>query len=99
MRVGIARGRQRKNDDDGNKGKDWKNEDTTFGAGESSAHERSLAKSVRGVEVVFDHEAAVSDAVKKRLRPIPRSVQADGPPERTGAPEAEAEDEAGKSGG
>ena len=43
------------------------------------------------------HQPAVGDAVEERLRPIPCSVNADCPPERTGAVEGKAEDKADKA--
>ena len=46
-----------------------------------------------------DHAAAVSDAEQKGLRPIPRSVEADRPPERASAPQGKAEDEADEARG
>src|ERR1700691_3255495 len=49
--------------------------------------------------MVLDHGAAVGYSVEERLGPVPRGVQADGPPERAGAPEAEAEDHGGETGG
>ena len=52
-----------------------------------------------GEETALDHQAAVGDAVEERLRPVPRRVEADGPPERAGAPQAEAEDQADQPGG
>jgi len=35
---------------------------------------------------MLDHQAAVGHAVEERFGPIPRGVEADGPPESTGAP-------------
>ena len=49
--------------------------------------------------MVLDHESAVSDTVEEGLGPIPRGVESDGPPERAGTPEAEAEDHSAQSGG
>ena len=44
----------------------------------------------------FNHIATVPRGVPRTcLKALPPRVAADGPPERTGAPEAEAEDEAG----
>ena len=50
-------------------------------------------------EMASDHQAAVGDAVEERLRPVPGCVEADGPPERAGAPQAEAEEETDEAGG
>src|SRR5438105_8937282 len=49
---------------------------------------------MRGEQVVLDHDAAVCYAVEEGLGPVPRGMEADGPPERAGAPETEAKDEA-----
>ena len=55
-------------------------EDAAFGTGGSTAENR-LANGVCGEEVEFDHYATVGDAVEEGLPPVPRSVEADGPPE------------------
>src|ERR1035441_10362454 len=52
-----------------------------------------------GVEMTLGHQPAVRNAIQIRLRPVPRCVEADGPPERAGAPEAEAEEATGEAGG
>ena len=48
---------------------------------------------------MLDHDSTVGDAVEKGLPPIPRGVEADGPPKRTGTPQAEAEDHPGQEDG
>lgn len=53
---------------------------------------------MRGKKMVLNHEPAVSDAIEKRLAPVPRRVKADSPPEGACPPEAEAEDHACQSG-
>ena len=93
--VGAGEG---KYDDEANDGEYGKDEDTAFRARGAAAHE-GFANGVRGYQMVLDHEPAVCDAVEKGLRPVPRRVEADGPPERPGAPEAEAENKAGETGG
>src|SRR5437762_1249037 len=40
---------------------------------------------MRGEQVVLDHDAAVGYAVEEGLGPVPRGMEADGPPERAGA--------------
>ncbi len=97
---GIERGfagREGKEDDGGDEHEDEENVDAPFGAGGSSAEEW-LADGMGGEEMELDEGSAVGYAVEKRLRPVPRGVEADGPPERTGAPEAEAEEESDKAG-
>src|SRR5579864_261186 len=49
--------------------------------------------------MVLDHESAVGDAVDEGLAPIPRGVKADGPPQRSSTPEAQAPDHASQAGG
>ena len=66
---------------------DREHEDAALGPGGSAAQER-LAGRMRGEKVMLDHDAAVGDAVEKGLRPVPRGMEADGPPQRAGAPEA-----------
>ena len=52
---------------------------------------------MRGEEMPLDHDAAIGNAVEERLCPVPSCVEANGPPQRAGAPETEAEDEADES--
>ena len=89
---------QRKYDDESDEEEDENSEDAALGAGGSSAQD-GLADWVRGEQVEFDHRAAVGYAVEEGLGPVPCGVEADGPPEGAGAPEAEAEDHSGESGG
>src|SRR5271166_321808 len=89
---------QGEDDDQGDEDQDREDEDAAFGAGGSSA-EDGLACGVAVEETLLDHESAVGGAVEEVLRPIPRGVEADSPPQRTGAPQAEAKDEADQSGG
>src|SRR5271157_376304 len=93
--VTAGQGKENNETDQGEYGDD---EDAAFGAGGSTA-EDGLAYGVRGEEMVLDHESAVGDAVEEGLGPVPCGVEADGPPERAGAPEAEAEDQGGQASG
>jgi hypothetical protein len=88
---------QGEENDEADEGQDGDHEDAAFGAGGSAA-EDGLAHGVRGEEMVLDHGSAVGDTVEERLRPVPGAVEADGPPEGAGAPEAEAEDHGGQAG-
>src|ERR1035438_5869207 len=51
---------------------------------------------MRREEMVLDHEPAVGNPVEKRLAPVPRCMKSNGPPQRTGPPQAEAEDHRGQ---
>src|SRR5208282_5753819 len=89
---------QRQENDDADEEQDSDDGDAALGAGSSSA-ENGLAYGVGGEETVLDHGPAVGNTVKEGLRPVPRGVEADGPPERAGAPKTEAEDQADQAGG
>ena len=93
----VSHAWQGQQNDKTDQGEDSEDEDTAFGAGGSAA-EDGLAYRVGGEQMVLDHDSAVSDAVEEGLRPVPCCVEADGPPERAGAPEAEAEDDAYQAG-
>ena len=54
---------------------------------------------VRGEEMALDHQAAIRNTVEERLRPVPGHVEADGPPQRTSAPQTEAKQKAGQTRG
>src|ERR1022692_1962719 len=97
-RVAIASAGKGRDNDQGHDGQDGDDEDAAFRTG-GSATEEGLAYGVGGEEMVLDHESAVGDTVEEGLGPIPRGVEADGPPERAGAPEAEAEDDSDQPGG
>ena len=89
---------QGEKNDENDEGQDADDEDAAFGSGGSTA-EDGLAHRMGGEEAVLNHEPTVGDAVEKGLAPVPRGVEADGPPERAGAPEAETEDHAGEKDG
>src|SRR5580658_1182227 len=89
---------QREQNDQRDQAQDGEDEDAAFWSGGSAA-EDGLADGVGGEKMVLGHESAVGDAVEERLAPIPRSVEADGEPERAGAPQTEAEDHGGETGG
>ncbi len=90
--------RQGEKNDEGDQDQHADDEDAAFGARGTSA-EDGFTHGVSSEEMVLGQEPAVWDAVEKGLCPIPRGVEADGPPERTGAPQAQAEDDADLSGG
>jgi len=48
--------------------------------------------------MVLDHGSAIGNAIEEGLSPVPRGVEADGPPERASTPQAEAEDHRGQAG-
>ncbi len=86
--VAMMNAWQGENNDAAGEDQDSNDEDAAFGAGGSTTEDGS-AYSVGGEEVVLHHESAVGHAIQERLGPIPRGVEADGPPERAGAPETE----------
>ena len=51
-----------------------------------------------GEKVEAEGGSAIGDSVKEGLGPVPGGVDSDGPPERTGAPEAQTKDERGETG-
>ena len=69
---------------------DGRTEEAAFGAG-GAAGEDGAAGGMGGEEVV-PMRSAVGDAVEEGLCPVPRGVEADGPPEGAGAVEGEGED-------
>src|SRR5665213_2444070 len=73
-------------------------EDAALRAGDSTG-EPCAADGMGGEEMAARHQAAVRHAIEKGLRPVPGGVEADGPPQRSGAPEAEAEEKAGETRG
>src|SRR5580704_2062631 len=95
-RVGVADAGQREHDDEGDEGQNRNSEDAAFGAGGTAAQEGST-HGVCGEKMVLRHHPTVGDAVEVRLRPIPRGVKADSPPERTGAPQTETENHPGQT--
>ena len=82
---------QGEQDDSGGQRFDGQDEETALRPSEAAGKE-GAAHGMRGEEMALNHKAAVCDAVEELLRPVPRRVEADGPPERAGAPQAEAED-------
>src|ERR1700690_3111411 len=93
--LNAGQGEENDQEDDGQDGDD---EDAAFGAGGSSA-EDGLANGVGQEQTVLDHESAVGYAVEEVLRPVPRGMEADGPPEGPGTPQAETENHASQPGG
>jgi hypothetical protein len=77
---------------------DGQDEEASLRAGEA-AGEEGAAHGMRREEMALNHKAAVGGTVEEGLRPVPRRVEADGPPERAGAPQAEAEDDSDERGG
>src|SRR5215469_14301577 len=75
----------------------WKHEDAAFGTGRAAAQPGWTDRMCREQTVRTD-AAAVGHAEEERLCPVPRSVQTDGPPQRTRAPQAEGEHEARTTG-
>ena len=61
---------KREENDEAHECEDGKDEDAAFGTGRSAA-EDGFAHGVCGEEMVLGHQAAVRDAVEKRLTPIP----------------------------
>ena len=70
-------------------------EEAAFGA-DGVAGEQGVAEGVGGEEAALHEAAGVGDAVEEGLGPVPCGVEADGPPERAGAPEREDEDDSGQ---
>ena len=93
--VGFGEGVEDRGYGDGQGGDE---EDGAFGAGEASGEDGG-PRGVGGVEVTLHHGAGVGYAVEEGLSPVPGGVEANGPPERPGAVEGEAEDQAGQTGG
>src|SRR5579872_2493170 len=89
--------RQRENDNRAGQRQYGDDEDAALWASGTAAQQR-FAHRVRGEEMVLSHHPAVGDAVEEGVRPIPRGVEANGPPQRTGAPQAETEDHPGQTG-
>ena len=67
-------------DDGGDEEEDGKDKDAAFRSGEA-AGEIGPANGVGGKQVAAHEETAVGDAVEEGLSPVPRSVEADRPPE------------------
>ena len=88
--------RQSEENDEADQAYDGDDKDAAFRPGGSSA-EYGFTDGVGGEEMVLYRDSAVGDAVEEGLSPVPRGVEADRPPERTGPPEAEAKDHAGQS--
>ncbi len=84
-------------DDEDGEEHDGDDVDAAFGAG-CAAGEQRVARGVGVEEAAGAEDAAVRNAVEEALCPVPRHVEADGPPQRTGAPEGVAEDDGGKEG-
>ena len=95
--VVLVSARQGEENDEDDEKQDGENEDAAFWAGGSAA-EKGFADGMSGEEMEFDHGTAVGDAAEEGLGPVPCGVEADGPPERAGAPETEAEDHGGETG-
>src|SRR5450755_4044576 len=95
-RVAILSARKGENNDEAAESQHGDDEDAAFRAGGSAAQD-GLAYGMRGEKMVLRHHPAVGDAVEERLGPIPRSVEADGPPQRAGPPETEAKEQAGQT--
>jgi len=89
---------QGQENDDGDEAQDGKNKDTAFRPGGSAAEE-GLANRMAGEEMVLSGKPAVGDSVNEGLAPIPCAVEADGPPQRSSAPQAQAPDHASQAGG
>lgn len=70
-------------------------EDGAFGANGAAAVELRT-EGVRGEEAALHESSGVGDAVEERLGPVPCGVEADGPPERAGAPQGNDENDAGE---
>ena len=89
---------QGQENNDGDEGQDGENKDTAFRPGGSAAKD-GLANGVAGEEMVLSGKSAVGDSVNEGLAPIPCAVEADGPPQRSSAPQAQAPDHASQAGG
>lgn len=66
-------------------------EDASLRSGSAAAEERFTCR-MRLKKVVTEEGPAVSNAEEEGLSVVPGGMKADGPPEGTGSPEAEAED-------
>src|ERR1700760_1550684 len=92
-----ASARQRDRSDEYDDGHHGKYEDAALWSRAAAAHPRGT-EGMRGEQTVRAGSAAVSNAEEKGLRPVPRSVQADGPPQRTCTPQAECKHQARAAG-
>src|ERR1700761_5334208 len=92
-----ASARQRDRSDEYDDGHHGKYEDAALWSRAAAAHPRG-AERMRGEQTVRAGGTAVSNTEEKRLRPVPRSVQADGPPQRTCTPQAECKHQARAAG-
>src|ERR1035438_801642 len=77
--VAMLRAGQREDNDEGPQSEDSDDEDTAFRTCSSAAQDR-LAHRMRGEKMGLSHHPAIRDAIQERLAPIPRGVEADGPP-------------------
>ena len=93
--AGVPEG---EDDDEGDESGDWEDKDAALGTGETAGQEGAALR-MGGEQMEGNHVAGVCDTEDKRLGPVPGGVEADGPPERAGSPEGEAEDEADEAGG
>src|ERR1700723_1918484 len=93
--AGFAR--QSENDKQADERQDQQHENAAFGPGGSPAHQRR-AHRMRGEKMMLDHQPAIRHAIQEGLRPIPRGVKANRPPQRAGAPETQAENQSSKAG-
>jgi hypothetical protein len=89
VRSGWGEGEQNGDCDQGQDGKD---EDAALRVGGSAAEEW-LADGVGSDEVELDHGSAIGYSVEEGLCPIPRGVEADGPPEGSEFAEFDGEDD------
>src|SRR6185437_4368134 len=94
---GGAGARKREGGDEYDAKHHEKNEDAAFRT-RSTAAQPGGTGGVSGEQAVGADAATVCDAEEEGLRPVPRSVQTDGPPQRAGAPQAEGEHQARTTG-
>src|ERR1700729_3010196 len=74
----AAVGKRKENNQDDQQ-KNPENHDASFWSGCPSA-QNQFAHRMSRHQMVLRHEAAVRDAINERLRPVPRSVEANRPP-------------------
>jgi hypothetical protein len=77
--VAEASAGQREENDEAGECQYGNDKDAAFGASRSTAKNR-LPHRMRCEEMMLNHGSAVSDAIEKRLAPVPRGVEPNRPP-------------------